>query len=335
MKKTLYFCCLTFLGAQVQVQAQDEIEQFLQGSQEDLNTYLGNYVKPAAKGFMYSMGSGWAHTAETHKTFGFDIKFGVSASAVPSGYETFKFNNSDYSKTRLANTTGNASADLPTVFGPVETDATLEIYEVVNGDVYIIDEMNVPPGADIPIKYVPAPSVQASLGLPAGFEITGRFIPKLEIDDTEVSQWGVGLKHNLKQFIPVVNKLPFTFSAMAAYNQLEAAYYIERNMGQYGTLDVKTWTFQGMVSKQFAVLTLYGAAGYSTGESDFNILGEYEVNTPEGTETFEDPVSLQYENKGATATLGARIKLGPIFINGDYTFQEFNTINVGLGVSIN
>ncbi len=176
--------------------------------------------------------------------------------------------------------------------------------------------------------------MQASLGLPAGFEITGRFIPKLEIDDTEVSQWGVGLKHNLKQYIPGIKALPFHFSAMAAYNQLEAAYHIDRDMGQYGTLDVQTWTFQGILSKQFSVLTLYGAAGYSTGESDFKILGDYNVNTPAGTETFEDPVSLQYENKGAMATLGARIKLGPIFINGDYTFQEFNTINVGLGVSI-
>ncbi len=330
MKKSLYFCGLLIFAVQFVGIAQNDfdVERILEAGQEDLNTYLNQYAEPAAKGFMYSMGTGWAHTAEPHKTLGFDIKFGLSAAAVPSSFETFTFSPSDYNNLRVQGETGDT--ELPTLFGPANTDATLEILS----DEQVIGEVNVPPGIDIPYKYVPAPSIQAALGLPAGTEIIGRFIPKVRIEDAEISQWGLGIKHDIKQHIPVVSELPFSLSVLAAYNSLKASYYIDQDVGQYSEMDLSTWTFQALVSKKLSVLTFYGSVGYNTGESNFGLLGDYIVDTPQGNETITDPVDLTYSNQGVLGSLGARIKLGPIFIFGDYTIQEFNTINAGLGVSI-
>lgn len=75
MKKLLYFCFAGLMvhGSSAFGQGNVNIEQILNAGKEDLNTYMGYYVEPAAKGFIYSMGSGWAQTAKTHGVLGFEI----------------------------------------------------------------------------------------------------------------------------------------------------------------------------------------------------------------------------------------------------------------------
>ncbi|QDH79149.1 hypothetical protein FKX85_08925 [Echinicola soli] len=328
MKKLLYFCFagLIFNGSSALAQGNVDVEQILNAGKEDLNTYMGYYAEPAAKGFIYSMGSGWAQTAKPHGTLGFDLKFAVSGAAVPGQYETFTFDPSEYEKIRVKG--ANGPVQLPTLYGNPDATGSLEIYE---GET-LLAEADIPPGIDIPVKYVPAPLIQGAVGLPAGFEIIGRFIPKTTIEDTEVSQWGLGVKHDIKQYFEGINIIPVDFSVLVAYNSLDAKYHIDKAQGQVATMNVDTWTVQGLLSKKISILTVYGAIGYNSGSSDYNMLGTYEIN---GTsESLIDPVRLNYEAKGAMGTLGARLKFGPIFLNGDYTFQEFNTVNVGLGVSI-
>ena len=328
MKKLLYFCFAGLMvhGSSAFGQGNVNIEQILNAGKEDLNTYMGYYVEPAAKGFIYSMGSGWAQTAKTHGVLGFDLKFAVSGAAVPSHYETFTFNPAEYEKIRVKG--ANGPTQLPTLYGNPDATGALEIYE----EGTLLAEADIPPGIDIPVKYVPAPLIQGAVGLPAGFEIIGRFIPKITIEDTEVSQWGIGIKHDFKQYFEGINIIPVDFSILAAYNALDAKYYIDEVQGQVATMNVSTWTVQGLVSKKLSILTVYGAVGYNSGTSDYNMLGTYEIS---GTsQEFVDPVRLAYTAKGAMGTVGARLKFGPVFLNGDYTFQEFNTVNVGLGVSI-
>ncbi|WP_186757665.1 DUF6588 family protein [Echinicola salinicaeni] len=328
MKKILHFCLfgLILMSSKAFGQGDVDVEQILRAGAKDLNTYMGYYVEPAAKGFIYSMGSGWAQTAKPHSTLGFDIKFGLGAASVPSKHESFTFDPNEYDKLRLIN--ANGPTELPTLFGATETNSSLGIYE----DGELIAEVEVPPGIDIPVKYVPAPTIQAALGLPAGFELVGRFIPELKIDDAKVSQWGLGIKHDIKQHIPGLKLLPFDLSALAAYNHLKSSYIIDETENQHGKMNVESWTFQGIISKKLSIITFYGAFGYNTGKSAYSVLGDYYV---EGvSEPLTDPVDLKYEIAGAMGTLGLRFKFGPIFLNGDYTFQEYNTINVGLGVSI-
>ncbi|WP_200975790.1 DUF6588 family protein [Echinicola sp. 20G] len=328
MKKILSFCLVGLLlsGTKVFGQGDIDVEKILQAGVDDLNTYMGYYVEPAAKGFIYSMGTGWAHTAKTHSTLGFDLKFSVSGARVPARYENFTFDPSEYEKLRVKGSNGATS--LPTLYGDPDASGTLEIYE----EGMLIAEVDIPPGLDIPVKYVPAPTIQGAIGLPAGFELIGRFIPKVSVEDAEISQWGLGVKHDIKQHIPGIKILPFDLSILAAYNSLNAKYFIEEDMGQFGEMSLDTWTFQALVSKKLSILTVYGTVGYNTGSSTYDMLGTYSI---EGTsESITDPVNLEYNAKGAMATLGARFKFGPVFLNGDYTFQEFNTVSVGLGVAI-
>ncbi|WP_157492577.1 DUF6588 family protein [Echinicola pacifica] len=328
MKKLLYFCLGgLMLGAFPSYSQTDiDIEHILRAGVKDLNTYMGYYVEPAAKGFIYSSSAGWAQTAKPHEAWGFDLKFSVSGATVPSRYETFDFDPNEFEKLRIKGATGTTA--VPTMFGNSDHGGT---FQIVEQDI-VIAEADIPPGLDIPVRYIPTPAIQGALGLPGGTEIIGRFIPEVQFDDAKMSQWGLGFKHDIMQYFNTFSMIPVDFSVLVAYNKLEASYYLNDNETQLASMDVSTWTFQGLLSKKISILTVYGTLGYNSGSSNYNLLGTYEID---GTsEKFVDPVNLSYDAAGLLASLGARLKFGPMFLNADYTFQEFNTVNVGLGVSI-
>lgn len=330
MKKLLLFCLSFILGTHIQAFGQNrtDIERLLMAGTSDLNTYTKGYIEPAAKGFIYSLGAGWTQTAETHSAFGFHIKASVSAASVPSNYETFIFDPEDYNNLRVKGAL--TKTELPTFFGTSERNAIMQIQD----ENALITEVTAPPGADLAYNYVPVPSIQAGLGLPGGTEVMLRFIPKTKREEFEISQLGVGVKHNIKQHIPGLKHLPFCFSGLVAYNSYHASYYLDKGAGQYGDLQASGWTFQALASKKLAFLTIYGSLGYNSGKSDFELMGSYVMEGPQKAELITLPVSLSYEAGGPLASLGARLKFGPVFINGDYSFQEFNIITVGLGISI-
>lgn len=103
MKKLVYFGIVGLILSYSKAfgQGNVDVEQILNAGLKDLNTYMGYYVEPAAKGFMYSMGTGWSQTAKPHRTLGFDLKFAVSGAAVPAQYETFTFDPAEYEKIRV------------------------------------------------------------------------------------------------------------------------------------------------------------------------------------------------------------------------------------------
>ena len=90
------------------------------------------------------------------------------------------------------------------------------------------------------------------------------------------------------------------------------------------------------VSKSIPVITLYGGIGLE--KSSLDISYTYIGDDPEtdAVETDADvPISfnMEGENKFRT-TVGARLKLAILTINADYNMGEFNTINVGVGLTL-
>ena len=76
-------------------------------------------------------------------------------------------------------------------------------------------------------------------------------------------------------------------------------------------------------SKGFSILSVYGGVGFESSSMDVNYVTDSGV-----------PVkfSLDGDNKFRT-TLGARLKLLIFTINADYNMGEFNTVNMGIGLT--
>ena len=88
--------------------------------------------------------------------------------------------------------------------------------------------------------------VQANLGLFLGTDVTVRYVPETEIlDYGNVDLVGVGIKHELNQWIPGGKLLPIDLTIMAAYTQFNMAVDLEFNPGSTRSKSGKCYRSHG------------------------------------------------------------------------------------------
>ena len=321
--------------------AQVDFDTFLEAGVADANKLLESYLEPAFVGFGFGMNSGWYNTAKPHKFLGFDLNVSVSASRVPTAKQFFTFNNADYSNVRLSDPNDN---QLPTLFGPnlgADDLPELTFLDPDTGEEVI--RISAPTGLgfdeEFPMNAVPTPMVQLGVGLFKGTELKLRIIPESitesafgEENGTGLSVFGVGLMHNIKQYLPGAKLLPFDLSAFVGYTNLKATMEFDPddpNNNQVAEFDATALTFQAIASKKIALFTPFVGLGFSKSDVDFSLKGDYETESS----TLTDPISFKYSNSGLRANVGLRIKLLFLTFTGEYAIQEYNTLTASLGFS--
>jgi len=316
----------------VVAQAQD-LGKFLEGGVADGNKILENYLEPAFVGFGYAMNSGWYNTGKPHKLLGFDITANVSAAYVPESAQFFTLNPADY--TNISTESGSSESGYPTMFGP-NLDADEIPYLVFNKGTEDEIKISSPTGLGLDeaygVNFVPAPSLQLGIGLIKNTELKLRLVPEQSTDDFSTSMFGIGVMHDVKQWIPVIKNLPFDLSAFAGYTQMNNTVIMGQDSNgadQIMEFNCSGMTVQGVISKKLALLTVYGGVGYSTSNLEFNMLGDFEIDGVD-----PDPVALEFSKGGMRANVGARIKLLILTIHAEYAVQEYNTLTAGVGLSI-
>lgn len=321
-------------------------EELVKSGTQDANTYLSNYMNPFAGSLGSGLTSGWYNTARPHKTFGFDLTASVGLAVIPDASKVFTFNEADYNNLRLE---GSLTNELPTFIGGeytgegrLEVDGSRELAPGVsfNGS----EQFNVPDGIDVDFPgplAVPVPNFQVGVGIIKNTDIIVRFTPELNFDDVSFKQFGLGVKHDIKQWIPGMKLLPFDLSALLAFNNINATYQIDENEGQYAEFKTTATTFQVLISKKLLFFTPYAGLGFNAIKSTFDVKGDYTFDDDGlggsgNSVTVTDPVSLDFKgNGGARFTVGARLKiLWVLSASIDYTFQDYNTLNVGFGINI-
>lgn len=346
MKKFFLVVLIVFVAKQSTSQ---ELETILLAS-DDASLLTKNYINPAVKGLMYSMNGGWYTTAKTHKKFGFDLTINFNASFVPSKAELFDFIPSDYSFLTLP----NGETRIPTIMSDIDKETTVNV-SIPNGDnTFNVASFDMPGGIteDLPLNAVPAPVVQLGLGLPFKTDIKLRYVPNREFDDNvEAGLIGVGLQHDLMQYLGLLEKLPLNISILAAFTTMEVGYNINDEdpfdnvsvTNGEAEFKINTWTVQALGSLDFKIVTLYGGVGYNNGNSTIKMKGDYtltyDVEDSNGnvvgsfSESVSNPINLDFDANGFRTTLGARLNIGFFKIFADYTIQEYNTATAGIAFS--
>jgi hypothetical protein len=351
MKILKLILALTIFSASSAIaQSDNGFEDFLRGGTDDANTLFQNYMTPFMKGMGYGFNNGWYNTAKPHQSLGFDLTFSLNAAIVPVADQSFVFDPADYNNTRL---TAGSAANLPTLMGG-NTDSRLENY-IDNQEI----DPNAPPGETVVGEYpapngiaddisaftfgqiaVPSPVVQVGVGLFAGTELKVRWLPTINNDDFNFKYFGIGGMHSISQWIPGLKDLPIDISAFVGYTKIDAQYNIPSGNiageGQKAQFTVNTFTYQALASVKLSVLTVYAGLGMDNFNTNFRMLGTYELYTGQPYElNFADPIDIKEKGNGSfRTTLGARLKLAILTIHADYTFREYNTLTAGLGFSI-
>jgi hypothetical protein len=310
---------------------QIDLGTLLEGGSNDASAYLKGYLSPIAKGFGAGINGGWYHTARAHKFLGFDIKVIASGAIVPSSGESFTFKNSNFTNIKVDNTS-QTSAQIPTIFGSQKL-ADRPLLEFTNGGNSI--SISALPGSGLDKElggnYVPSAMVQASLGLFKNTDLMVRFVPKQKQDEFEFSTFGIGVKHDIKQWIPFVKRLPFDLSVVAAWNDVKAKIFLDHKNepSQALELNTKTTLFQLVASKKILFLTVFGGVGTSSFNSDVNVLGTY--TTKNTSQSYTDPISIKYNGSDFRANVGLNVKLLFLNISAEYAMQEYNTLTATVG----
>jgi len=320
----------------------NHFDSFLRAGAGDANKLLTQYMEPIVVGFSYGMANSWYNTARTHKPLGFDLTITANVTTVPSSKEFFTFNPEEYTN---VTSTGETN-QIPTIMGPDQengSELTFAYQEEISGETVTGSYRPTGLGMKEQIGYnvVPSPMIQLGVGTFKNTDIIIRYVPEIKYGDFKTSVFGLGIKHDIMQWVPGLQRAPIDISLLAAFsgldNELDMSDFELDGERQVGLFNVNNWTIQAIVSKKISVLTLYGSVGYSNVTSSMKMEGEYVIVDefdPTLNFTLTDPVNLSYRENSIRATGGLRLKFGPVTLHGDYTWQAYHIVSAGLGFAI-
>jgi len=332
------FACLI----STQVRAQEDVDQFLRENISDAEKLMGAYISPFMNSLTSGLNQGWCNTAKPHKIAGFDLTITLNAMAIPQNELFYDVSKLNLENIELDPTSPDYSPDAhnaPTIFGPEREP----VFRITEGE-DMGQTFPGPGGIDLKNNLgknlLPVPVAHFAFGLPKGTELKFRFVPKIDLaEESQFNLFGIGVMHDVKQWIPGIKSLPFDLSAFAGYTKLKLATAIpddEYRQNASGEMHVNAATVQGIISKKISVLTVYGGLGYNLAKSKLALLGSFDINQDDDFADFkeQDPVKLDFSASGPRMTAGFRLKLAVITIHADYTMQKYNSLSIGFGVNV-
>ena len=309
--------------------AQNEITNFLVGPLNDTEELLEGYMSPFGAWFGSGLNSGWYNTARPHTFPGFDVTGGVHFITPSKEAMSFK---------PVLNELildPNSNGELSTFLGPNEQTEVGFENPITGAFEKLIDA----PGGLGWDYAIPMPYLQGSIGIIKNTEILFRIAPPIKIEDLEMSYWGFGFKHDIKQWIPAVKTLPFDLSFLAAYSKLNSN--LSFSDSQELDFNIKAFNSNIILSKKLLGLTPYIGLGYQYSTSNLSLTGDYKINGWDGQQimpdqqiTVSDPFDLSFGGvNGLKANIGARLKLLLFTIHAEWTMAEYDIFSIGIGLN--
>lgn len=356
------FCILMILNTNQAKAQYDDIADFLKSGTEDAETLFEAYLTPYANALGTNLSAGWYNTAKPHATLGFDVTFTLNTTFVSSGEREFLFDELDLKNIELENPADN---EVPTAASS-EDGVRMQTKETLPDGKPVL-AFRSPPGTKIPL--MPSPMIQAGIGIPYDTEITLRYWPSLKIKNIQLGLWGVGIKHGLKQWIPVIKRIPVLhLTLQAGYTKLTSSanlsfgpdnfndviFEVDETLFDDQSIDLEMSSFTGnlLVGANLPVICFYGGVGFVSTKTNLGLKGYYPVdvtpyqkdNGSYGTKVLmddieKDPIDMDFSTEVADKMIprlnvGMRLKLGVITIHADYTYATYSTVTAGFGVSL-
>ncbi|MTI88001.1 MAG: hypothetical protein FH748_08540 [Balneolaceae bacterium] len=333
---------------------------FLRAGKEDATLLTKEYLKPFPTGFGTGLNAGWTETAAPKKTLGLSLQIRSSLAFVPSSAREFDISALTLQKINVAQG-GNPVTQ--TIAGSNDDGPLLKIYDDPDDpNRNELGQFNMPGGTGLPV--VPAPIVQAGLGLMKGTDITARFVPETDIGNYgSIGLLGGAIKHDITQWLPGDKLLPVDISLMVGFTQMnmdgdlslppspsatrdpnDPSLVSNPNpdfSSQLVTATTNTFVFNALVGKSLPLISVYGGIGFQKATFELDIEGDYPVpsfNPTTVTQDYivlQDPISFEIDSESNAHLLGGfRLKLGFLAIYGEATLAEYFTANAGIGISI-
>lgn len=322
----------------------DGISQLFKGGPADVNKLINAYTNPLFKGFGNSLNGGWTNTAKTQKFLRFAVRVSATVSMVPEADKSF-----DINSLGLANIKPTGSSIAPTFGGDKNLSTGIVVSDPSDpNNASKKYNTTLPKGVS---QYIPAPQVQLTVGLVKNTDVTVRFIPTTKITDDvgSVGMFGIGFKHNIANDFGAKHIMPFDLAVAVGYTRLKYNKPLSVQQENSSTTftgqtlqgNFSGWNAQVIMSKKLLFFTPFVSVGYLKSKTDVGLKGAYPFVTgvdnagkPIYT-TYTDPISISgpaSSVSGARADVGFQMSLFFLKIYGSYSFAEYKSANVGIGL---
>jgi hypothetical protein len=287
----------------------------------DGKSLIEAYISPLGNSLGAALNNGWYNTAKPHHLGGFDVTITANLMLVPTVAKTFNISESN------SNGRTFGGGNTPTILGNKNGGTAI----------YNTESFGMPEGLNISL--LPVPMLQAGIGLIKNTEIDVRFMPEIEMKGVSTDLFGMGVKHDILQWLPIVDKIPIDVSFQTGYTKLSSQIMLKDiNSGEEAkaTLDIRATTFNILLSKKIAMLTAYAGLGYNSTKTTFNVNGIKNYNIAGlDLDVVEDLTTFEFEsNNNLRANVGFRFQIAVLALQANYTFSEYPVATVGLGISI-
>ncbi|GAB4298739.1 MAG: hypothetical protein Kow0098_24450 [Ignavibacteriaceae bacterium] len=286
MKKILFtIATLLIFSVQIYSQVEDRFGYFTDQDIED-------FVKPLATTLGTAFNSGGYHSAKVADLFGFGISIQGMLILVPDDQLTFTPQGaSGATSFETATIWGNEGAEIPTSEGWL---------------VY-------PDGVDLSSIPVGYPQIYGSL---MGTEVMVRYLPKIDLGETDIGFVGFGIKHSISRYIPLA---PVDVAVQFMYN----------SFSMKDLVDASNIAINVHASKGFGLFTLYGGLQYESTSFDL----EYTYTDPNNTNPALKDQTLSVSIDGDNnfrATIGGALQLAVVVLNVDFSIGSQSVVSSGL-----
>lgn len=366
-KQTIFVICLLLISSLGSFSQIGDISNFLAGGVDDAELMLTEYIRPVANAMGANLSCGWYNTAESHKPGGFHLNFTAHIAFVPEEHQTYNLNDLTLSDGINYDNDGIAKTAAGTMGSETQVWYEEDVPVIGRQELVRYDH---PGGSGYHI--LPSPMINAGVGLIKGTELLGRFMPKVKYGADKsnyVNLWGVGIKHDLKQWIPVVKSVPVLQLAIT-YGYTNVNFHSDLKSltpAMLNAQDLTTnadWTTQNMdmkfqshtasllVGASLPVVSFYGGAGFSITKTNLDLKGDFPVPTiitDTGDPNFgdvvvtddsfiNDPFNIEIRNQDGGVTkprfnIGVLFKFAVITFQIDYTWANYSVATAGIGIS--
>ena len=131
------------------------------------------------------------------------------------------------------------------------------------------------------------------------------------------------------QWIPGVgDAIPMSLSLQGGYTSLNTELEVA---DQKVSLNTKATTINLVASKKILMLTGYAGVGYNSATTTFAADANFNLDGIQ----FDETVEIDFNSiKKLRTNIGLRLNIAVVTIQADYTFSEYPTATLGLGVSL-
>lgn len=293
----------------------------------DILFIIDGYNEPAAEASVMQTGAGWFHTAKSLDLFKTNISIGISALPFPNNKKNFTVRDADFINVDIRD---GDQASIPTTLGG--RGLTFFDFEI-DGDAYEFQAFS-----GIRSDLFAMPYIQGQVGLWKETELTLRVVPQIIIDKSSYAVYGVGLKHNLSQYLFKENR-SFEIAIYGNYNLTDLNIEFDEPLELTPTngnqplavingslIDFHSINTGFVASKDINKWTFSAALNYNTSWVDYSLTGK------------KDPFLTLFNNVLTTLSdtkhsfrgdIGAAYQITPKWnINSQFSAGQFVNLNI-------